>query len=188
MKIETCDIAGLIEITPDVFDDKRGYFFESFNLKKYIDDAKIFGDMDFNMYPQFVQDNESFSQKGTLRGLHWQAEPYSQAKLVRVVKGHVWDVAVDIRMFSPTYGKWHGVHLTGDNKKQFFIPQGFAHGFIALEDSVFSYKCTDYFHKPSERGLIWNDPTIAIDWPNAGVDPIISDKDQLHPTLDKIVR
>ena len=188
MKIETCEIDGLVEIIPDVFIDERGYFLESFNFQRYINDAKIFGNLVSSECPQFVQDNESFSQKGTLRGLHWQAEPYAQDKLVRVVEGHVWDVAVDLRLGSKTYGKWHGVHLTGENKKQFFIPKGFAHGFVALKDSVFAYTCTNYYNRSAERGLIWNDKTIAIDWPDSGVEPIISAKDLVHPTLENVVR
>ena len=193
MKIETCDIKGLVEITPDVFNDNRGYFYETYNKNRY-DSIHLMnrteflnnGDYDIQYVQDFVQDNESYSAKGTIRGLHWQAEPYSQAKLVRVIKGKVWDVAVDIRKNSPTFGKWHGVELSEENKKQFFIPCGFAHGFIALEDSIFSYKCTNIYNKPSERGLRYDDPTIAIEWPKVDCKLSFSEKDLKHPFLNEI--
>lgn len=194
MKIETCDINGLVEITPDVFNDNRGYFYETYNKNRY-DSIHLMnrteflndGNCDIQYVQDFVQDNESYSAKGTIRGLHWQAEPYSQAKLVRVIKGKVWDVAVDIRKNSPTFGKWHGVELSEENKKQFFIPCGFAHGFIALEDSIFSYKCTNTYNKPSERGLRYDDPTIAIEWPKVDCKLSFSEKDLKHPFLNEIL-
>ena len=157
-------------IEPKLFRDERGYFFESFNLKDFEDKMgqKI----------NFVQDNESFSQKGTLRGMHFQTGPWEQAKLVRVVKGAVYDVAVDIRPNSSTFGKFVGVHLTENNHQQFFIPRGFAHGFVALEDdTIFQYKCDNYYHKANEGSFRWN--TIGIPWDNY-VDlnkVIVSEKD-----------
>ncbi|EPR85446.1 dTDP-4-dehydrorhamnose 3,5-epimerase [Acinetobacter gerneri DSM 14967 = CIP 107464 = MTCC 9824] len=128
--------------------------------------------------PQFVQDNHSLSQKGVLRGLHFQNAPYAQGKLVRVVQGKAWDVAVDIRKDSETYGQWVGVELSGENHKQFWIPEGFAHGFLALEDNTqFLYKTTNYYNKESEGAIIWNDPTIAIEWPVNGYEIFLSSKD-----------
>ena len=148
-------IEGLCVITPTVHGDDRGYFMETYNLN----DMKEAGlDLDF------VQDNQSSSTKGVLRGLHFQKE-YPQGKLVRVVKGSVFDVAVDLRSDSETYGKWFGVELTEENKKQFYIPEGFAHGFLVLSDiAEFCYKCTDFYHPGDEGGLAWNDPEIGIDW------------------------
>ena len=152
---------------PDVFGDDRGYFSESFHIDKFAA---------YGITDPFVQDNESMSAKGVLRGLHFQAPPYAQGKLVRVVKGSVRDVAVDLRKNSGTYGQWESVVLSGDNKLMMFIPAGFAHGFLTLEDdTVFQYKCTNYYNRESEGGIIWNDPDLAIDW---GVDdPIVSEKD-----------
>lgn len=149
-------IQGLAVIVPKVFGDKRGYFVETYNEK----DMKEAG---FDMV--FVQDNQSSSTKGVLRGLHFQKE-YPQGKLVRVMKGRVFDVAVDLREESETYGKWFGVELSEDNFKQFYIPQGFAHGFLVLsEEAVFCYKCTDFYHPGDEGGIAWNDPEIGIQWP-----------------------
>ena len=154
--VETCHIEGLKVITPTVFGDERGYFMETYNYNDY----KAAGiDM------EFVQDNQSSSTKGVLRGLHFQKE-FPQGKLVRVVKGSVFDVAVDLRSDSETYGKWFGVELTEENKKQFYIPEGFAHGFLVLSDlAEFCYKCTDFYHPGDEGGLAWNDPEIGIKWP-----------------------
>ena len=154
--VETCDIEGLKIITPTVFGDERGYFMETYNYNDY----KAAGiDM------EFVQDNQSASKKGVLRGLHFQIN-YPQDKLVRVVSGEVFDVAVDLRPGSKTYGKWFGVELTEENKKQFYISEGFAHGFLVLSDEAeFCYKVTDFYHPGDEGGLAWNDPSIGIEWP-----------------------
>ena len=150
-------ISGLCVISPTIHGDNRGYFFESYN-KKDLEEAGI--DI------QFVQDNQSMSTKGVLRGLHFQ-KSYPQTKLVRVVKGAVFDVAVDIRPASNTYGKWYGIELTEDNKKQFLIPKGFAHGFLVLSDvAEFCYKCDDFYHPNDEGVIAWNDPEIGINWPN----------------------
>ena len=173
MKITSLNIPDVLLIEPRVFEDGRGYFFESFNAKTF---AEATG-----LSLQFVQDNESSSKKGVLRGLHLQSPPYAQGKLVRVVSGAVFDVAVDLRKHSPHYGNWCGAKLTAENKHQMYIPPGFAHGFAVLEDdTVFSYKCTDYYHRESEICLRWDDPDIGIAWPLTS--PIISDKDRLHAT------
>ncbi len=157
-------ISGMFEIHPTVFDDSRGYFFESFRKDSL-------GEWNF------VQDNESLSQKDVLRGLHFQAPPYEQGKLVRVIKGAVYDVAVDIRLNSPTYGKHYSLVLSEQNKIQLWIPPGFAHGFLVLEpDTIFSYKCTNYYHKASEGCILWNDPDLNIQW-NVN-NPILSEKDK----------
>lgn len=173
MKIIETNIKGVVEILPTIFNDERGYFFESFNTQKF---NEIFPDTNF------VQDNESFSTKGTLRGLHFQNPPYAQAKLVRVIKGKVLDVAVDIRIGSPTYGQYASVILDAEKHNMFFVPEGFAHGFYTIEDAIFQYKCSDFYNKESEGGLLWNDPTLQIDWQVDG-SPIISDKDQILPLL-----
>jgi len=170
IKIETCEIQGLKVITPTVHTDERGYFMETYNYRDY-QAAGI--DM------EFVQDNQSSSQKGVLRGLHFQMN-HPQDKLVRVISGEVFDVAVDLRKGSATYGKWYGVLLSEENKKQFFIPKNFAHGFLVLSDSAeFVYKCTDFYHPGDEGGLAWNDTNIGIQWPvPEGMELIISEKDQ----------
>jgi dTDP-4-dehydrorhamnose 3,5-epimerase len=167
MKIEKTPIEGLLIIQPQVFSDHRGYFLETFNQKVFNEIVSGF---------VFVQDNESSSSMHTLRGLHFQAPPFDQGKLVRVVKGKALDVAVDIRKSSPTYGKYVSVLLDDQQKTQLWIPPGFAHGFLALEkDTIFSYKCTNFYHKASEGCIRWNDPDLNIHW---GVnDPIVSDKD-----------
>lgn len=150
-------ISGLCVISPTIHGDDRGYFFESYN-KRDMEEAGI--DI------EFVQDNQSMSTKGVLRGLHFQKK-YPQTKLVRVVKGAVFDVAVDIRLDSDTYGKWYGIELTEKNKKQFLIPKGFAHGFLVLSDvAEFCYKCDDFYHPDDEGGIAWNDPAIGIEWPH----------------------
>lgn len=175
MRVETTKIAGLLIIHPQVYGDERGWFMESFNQQRFENELKT-----LNLpIPTFVQDNHSSSQKGVLRGLHFQREPYSQGKLVRVVQGKVWDVAVDIRPESETYGEWVGVELSAENKTMLWIPQGFAHGFIALEDNTqFLYKTTNYYNKESEGAIIWNDTALEIDWPLNKVDKVIvSDKD-----------
>ncbi|MBR1813434.1 MAG: dTDP-4-dehydrorhamnose 3,5-epimerase [Lachnospiraceae bacterium] len=170
IKVETCDIEGLRVITPSVFGDERGYFMETYNLN----DMKEAG-----MDMVFVQDNQSMSIRGVLRGLHYQKQ-FPQGKLVRVVRGEVFDVAVDLRKGSATYGKWFGVTLSAENKKQFYIPEGFAHGFLVLSDEAeFCYKCTDFYHPGDEAGIAWNDPEIGIDWPiPEGMKLVISEKDQ----------
>jgi dTDP-4-dehydrorhamnose 3,5-epimerase len=176
MKIEQTKIEGLLIIHPQVFGDDRGWFMESFNHQRF---AQALEKLNLPV-PTFIQDNHSLSQKGVLRGLHFQKTPYAQGKLVRVVQGRVWDVAVDIRPESKTYGEWVGVELSAENKTMFWIPEGFAHGFIALEDNTqFLYKTTNYYNKESEDAIIWNDPTLAIDWPLNQVDKVlVSEKDQ----------
>ena len=167
--VETCEIEGLKVITPTVCGDDRGYFMETYNYNDY----KAAG------IPEvFVQDNQSASKKGVLRGLHFQKE-YPQDKLVRVVRGEVFDVAVDLREGSATFGQWYGVLLSEENKKQFFIPKGFAHGFLVLSDfAEFAYKCTDFYHPNDEGGLLYNDPEIGVEWPiPEGMELIMSEKD-----------
>lgn len=167
--VETCEIEGLKIITPSVFGDERGYFMETYN---YNDFAEAGIDC------KFVQDNQSASKKGVLRGLHFQIN-FPQDKLVRVVSGEVYDVAVDLRKDSKTFGKWQGVLLSAENKKQFFIPKGFAHGFLVLSDyAEFCYKCTDFYHPNDEGGLLYSDPDIGVEWPiPEGMELTISDKD-----------
>ena len=168
--VTPCDIEGLYVIEPTVFKDERGYFVETYNQN----DMKEAG-LDI----VFVQDNQSMSTRGVLRGLHFQKQ-FPQGKLVRVVRGKVFDVAVDLRSDSKTYGKWFGVELSAENMKQFYIPEGFAQGFLVLSDEAeFCYKCTDFYHPGDEGGLAWNDPEIGVEWPlEEGVDLIISEKDQ----------
>ena len=169
--IEDCFI-----IEPTVFKDKRGYFLETFNQKAF---NKIAG-FDIN----FIQDNESFSSKGVLRGLHYQIGDYAQAKLVRVIKGTVLDIAVDIRKGSKTFGKYVSIELSEENKKQFFVPRGFAHGFIVLSDTaIFSYKCDNFYNKEAEGGIIYNDPTLNIDWQLPQEELLVSEKDTVLPKL-----
>ena len=178
MKVTTTDIDGVLVIEPDVHGDSRGWFAEQYNAARYRA-AGITAD--------FVQDNESFSSRGVVRGLHWQAGAHGQAKLVRVVRGAAWDVAVDIRKGSPTFGRHVAVVLTGDNRKQLFIPRGFAHGFVVLEDdTLFSYKCDNLYCRESERGLMFNDPALGIEWPEIGVAITLSEKDRHHPPLADI--
>ena len=181
MNIIETKIKGLLIIEPRVFGDDRGWFMESFNQQNF---EKALADRGLDI-PHFVQDNHSCSQKGVLRGLHYQLDPYAQGKLVRVVQGRAWDVAVDIREGSPTFGQWVGLELTGDNHKQFWIPAGFAHGFIALEDNTqFLYKTTNYYNKESEGAVLWNDPTLAIDWPISEIpEVLVSDKDKIASQL-----
>ena len=178
-KIET-KIKGVYIIEPDVHGDERGWFMESYNEKSF---------KDMGIDNVFVQDNMSFSaQKGTLRGLHYQREPYAQAKLVRCTRGKVIDVAVDIREGSPTYGEYVAVELSEENKTMFFLPHGMAHGFLTLTDNVeFQYKCDNLYNKEAEGGIRYNDKTINIDWGSLldGIKPILSEKDEIAPTLDK---
>jgi len=170
-------ISGLKLIKPAVFSDSRGYFIESYNESDFAS-AGIVG--------KFVQDNRSMSAKGALRGLHFQKPPFAQAKLVHVISGSVLDIVVDIRKSSETYGKHYGVELSGDNFLQLYIPEGFAHGFLTLEDrTVFAYKCMDYYDKPSEDGLMWNDPALAIPW--GASEPILSDKDKNFIGFDRFI-
>ncbi|MBR3761421.1 MAG: dTDP-4-dehydrorhamnose 3,5-epimerase [Lachnospiraceae bacterium] len=177
--VETCHIEGLKVITPTVFGDSRGYFMETYNYNDY----KAAGIPEI-----FVQDNQSASKKGVLRGLHFQKE-YPQDKLVRVVRGEVFDVAVDLREGSATFGQWHGVLLSEENKKQFFIPKGFAHGFLVLSDfAEFAYKCTDFYHPNDEGGLLYNDPEIGVKWPIPdGMELIMSEKDAKWGGLSEYV-
>ena len=169
IKVTRCEIEGLCVIEPTVHRDERGYFVETYNEN----DMKAEG-----LTMRFVQDNQSMSQKGVLRGLHFQKQ-YPQGKLVRVLKGSVFDVAVDLRAGSKTYGKWFGVELTEENMKQFYIPEGFAHGFYVMSDTaVFAYKCTDFYHPGDEGGLLYSDPEIGIEWPFDPEAPLfISEKD-----------
>ncbi|MCH3965034.1 MAG: dTDP-4-dehydrorhamnose 3,5-epimerase [Clostridium sp.] len=174
------DIDGVYIIETGIFGDNRGYFMETYNYNEF---------REAGLDMKFVQDNQSKSRKGVLRGLHFQKK-HSQGKLVRVVKGEVFDVAVDLRRGSSTYGKWIGVILSEENRKQFYIPQGFAHGFLVLSDEAeFCYKCTDFYHPEDEGGLIWNDPDVGIKWPLDGIgieNIIFSDKDKLWPRLKEL--
>jgi dTDP-4-dehydrorhamnose 3,5-epimerase len=176
MKILTTFIKDLLIIEPTVYNDERGYFFESFNKKQFekLTDRNI----------DFVQDNESKSKYGTLRGLHYQVEPFAQTKLVRVIKGKVLDIAVDIREDSETYGKYFSLELSEDNKKQLLIPRGFAHGFVVLsQEAIFTYKCDNYYNKNAEGGITFNDKQLNIDWKIDLGDIILSEKDKLHPVF-----
>ena len=179
MKVIDTEIEGLKIIEPDVFGDHRGWFYETYNVERY---------RNAGINSTFVQDNESFSSKGVVRGLHWQAAPHTQAKLVRVIQGAVWDVAVDIRKGSPSFGKHVAVTLSADNRRQFFIPRGFAHGFIVLEDNtLFSYKCDNLYCPASERGMRFDDPVLGIQWPDVVSTIVLSDKDSKLPLLKDIV-
>lgn len=179
MKIRVFDtgIEGLKVIVPKVFGDSRGYFTETYN-KNDFEEAGLHYD--------FVQDNQSLSTKGVLRGLHYQINQ-PQAKLVRVLEGEVYDVAVDLRKGSSTFGNWYGVLLSGENMKQFLIPRGFAHGFLVKSDvAVFCYKCDEFYHPDDEGGICWNDPDLNIDWPDVG-EILLSDKDRRHPSFKDLV-
>lgn len=173
-ELRTTPISGLLEILPRIFPDSRGYFFESFRQDWLAHEG-------INI--DWVQDNQSFSQKGTLRGLHFQHTPHAQAKLVRVITGKVLDVAVDLRKDSPTFGQHFSTILDAEQNNLLYIPVGFAHGFSVLEDAIFAYKCSNYYHKSSEGGILWNDPALAIQWKVE--QPIISDKDKVWPTLEE---
>ncbi len=175
MKITETPIPGLFVIDPRVFEDERGYFFESFNQLRFEEQKLV---------SRFVQDNESKSSYGVIRGLHYQLAPYSQTKLVRVISGSVFDVAVDLREGSPTFGQWYGVELTAGNKKQFYIPKGFAHGFSVLSDyAVFAYKCDDFYNPSADRGISYDDPSLNIDWMIPSGMAVISEKDKKHPSF-----
>jgi dTDP-4-dehydrorhamnose 3,5-epimerase len=177
MEINESYLKGLFVIKPKVFEDARGYFFESYN-------ARLFEEAGLSL--NFVQDNQSLSQQGVLRGLHFQNPPFSQGKLVRVITGAVYDVAVDIRKHSPTYGQWFGLELNEINKWMMYIPEGFAHGFATLKnDTVFSYKCTNFYNKSAEDCIVWNDPTLKIDWQIQN--PNLSEKDLLGKSFKDFV-
>ncbi|MCI8402361.1 MAG: dTDP-4-dehydrorhamnose 3,5-epimerase [Lachnospiraceae bacterium] len=180
IKVTRCAIEGLCVIEPTVFRDERGYFVETYNYNDFKEQG---------LSMQFVQDNQSMSVKGVLRGLHYQKQ-YPQGKLVRCIRGRVFDVAVDLRTSSATYGKWFGVELSEENKKQFYIPEGFAHGFLVLsEEAEFAYKCTDFYHPGDEGGLAWNDPEIGVEWPlEEGMQLIISEKDTKWGGLSETFR
>jgi dTDP-4-dehydrorhamnose 3,5-epimerase len=168
MILEKTEINDVILLTPKVYDDTRGYFMESYNQKK----------IEMLIKDRFVQDNESLSHKNVLRGLHFQLPPHAQSKLIRVIKGSILDVAVDLRKDSSTFGKHYKHVLSGENKKQLYIPAGFAHGFLSLEnDTILNYKCSDYYDAKSEAILLWNDPVLSIDW--GILDPILAEKDRI---------
>ena len=178
MRVIATSIPDVVIIEPDVFADDRGYFFESYSQRKF----------DELIAPiRFVQDNESMSCYGVLRGLHFQRPPYAQSKLVRCVSGRVLDVAVDIRRDSATYGKYVAVELSDENRRQLFIPKGFAHGYVVLSDkAIFHYKCDEFYHPEVDGGIAWNDPHIGIDWPVCEQDIILSEKDSKLPLLSEI--
>lgn len=179
MKIIKTDIPDLLIVEPEVFGDNRGYFFESFSQRKFEEATGVKVD--------FVQDNESLSAYGVVRGLHFQKPPHEQAKLVRVVRGKVLDVALDLRPESPTYGQYAAVELSGENHRQLFIPKGFAHGFSVLsEEAVFQYKCDDYYAPECEDGIAYNDPDLAIDWQIPDDKMIVSAKDTNRKTLKEL--
>lgn len=175
MQIRETSIAGLVELFPRIFEDDRGMFFESYN-------EEVFEKLGLPV--NFVQDNQSFSKKGVVRGLHFQNAPFAQGKLVRVISGRVLDVAVDIRPDSPTFGQHELFELRSDTNNIAYIPEGFAHGFVALEDTIFSYKCTNVYNKGAESGILWNDPDLNIDWGIA--EPIVSEKDLILPTFKSL--
>lgn len=170
-------IKGLVVLTPRVFKDNRGYFYESYNQRTW---------KEAGIETDFVQDNESFSTQNTLRGLHYQKPPFAQAKLVRVLEGTVWDVAVDLRKSSPTFGQWFGVELSAENKKQFYIPRGFAHGFSVLTPTAkFAYKCDNFYNKESEGAIRFDDPELAIDWKIDLTQAVLSEKDLKNPLFER---
>ncbi len=176
MNIIETPLLGLVIIEPRVFEDQRGYFFESYQEKRYLDSG---------INAQFIQDNESKSVRGVVRGLHYQLAPYSQAKLVRVIQGTVFDVAVDLRKGSLTFGQWYGLELTSNNKKQLFVPRGFAHGFSVLsKTAIFTYKCDNIYNHKTERAINAFDPKLGIDWRLDKSDQIISDKDKQAPMFE----
>lgn len=178
IKVTPCEIEGLFVIEPKVFGDDRGYFVETYNKQEF---------EECGLTMEFVQDNQSMSRKGVLRGLHFQKN-FPQGKLVRVLSGEVFDVAVDIRKGSDTYGKWFGVILSDENKKQFYVPEGFAHGFLVLsETAVFAYKCTDFYHPEDEGGIRYDDPSIGIEWPiSDDMEILLSEKDKKHDGIDSL--
>jgi dTDP-4-dehydrorhamnose 3,5-epimerase len=176
MRIVKTEFEGLVVIEPDLFKDSRGYFMESFN-------SAVFESHGIGFKP--VQDNESGSSRGVVRGLHYQLNPFAQAKMIRVISGKIFDVAADLRKTSPTFGKWFGIFLDSETKKSLLIPRGFAHGFSVLsETAVIQYKCDNIYNKALERGVAWNDKTLAINWHLDGITPVISEKDSLNPELE----
>jgi dTDP-4-dehydrorhamnose 3,5-epimerase len=177
MQIKTTGIDGLVEITPTVFHDDRGWFYEFYKEETFRKNG---------ITTRFVQENQSYSKKGVIRGLHLQLPPYQQAKLVTVISGKVMDVVVDIRKGSKTFGQVYYCLLEAGKHNMLMVPEGFAHGFAALEDSIFFYKCSDFYNRESETGIVWNDPQLKIDWPVAN--PIISEKDGILPTMDELLR
>lgn len=180
MEIIQTDIEGVLIIEPRVFDDARGYFLESFSQREF--DDKVAPILGHSVH--FVQDNESMSSYGVMRGLHFQRPPFTQSKLVRCVKGAVLDIAVDIRKGSPTFGRHVAVELTEDNHRQFFVPRGFAHGFAVLSDTaIFQYKCDEFYHPEADGGISIQDPSLGIDWRIPAEKAILSEKDTKHPTL-----
>ena len=178
-KFISTPIGGVFEIEPTVFGDQRGYFLESYNRQDFFEAG---------ITAEFVQDNQSFSRKGILRGMHLQ-ENHPQAKLVRVLSGEVYDVCVDLRKDSPTFGKWYGVYLSGENKRQFFIPRGLAHGFLVLSETTeFAYKCDEFYHPEDEKGFIWNDLDVGIQWPIDKIgQPLLSEKDTRLPLFKNLL-
>ena len=185
MKLTQTDIPDVVIIEPSIFSDERGWFMESFNEQRFHNELTKLG---LSIPNAFVQDNHSCSNKGVLRGLHYQIAPHAQGKLVRVTQGSAFDVAVDIRKDSATFGKWVGVELSDKNHKQLWIPAGFAHGFVALEDNThFLYKTTNYYSKESERSIRWDDSDLAIDWPTSGIDISVSEKDNIGKAFKNII-
>ncbi len=175
MKVISTSLKEVLLIEPFVFEDKRGFFMETYQKETY---------RELGIDSNFVQDNLSYSVRGTLRGLHYQL-PHAQAKLVQVIKGEIFDVTVDIRSGSPTLGKWAGVHLSDKNRRQLYIPEGFAHGFCVLsETAIFTYKCSDFYSPDSERGILWSDPDIGVDWPVEN--PVLSEKDRNYDYLKDV--
>jgi dTDP-4-dehydrorhamnose 3,5-epimerase len=175
MNVIETEIAGIKIVEPDIRRDERGYFCETYNRRRYFDAG---------ITAEFVQDNESFSMKGVIRGLHWQVAPFGQAKLVRVIRGKVLDVAVDLRKGSSTFGRHIATELSADNGRQFFIPRGFAHGFLVLEDNtIFSYKCDNFYHPEADGGISILDETLNIDWGLAMEEALVSEKDAKHVKL-----
>jgi dTDP-4-dehydrorhamnose 3,5-epimerase len=177
MQIKTTGIEGLVEITPTVFHDDRGWFYEFYKEEAFRKNG---------ITTPFVQENQSFSKKNVIRGLHLQLPPFQQAKLVTVISGKVMDVVVDIRKGSKTFGEVYYCFLEAEKHNMLMVPEGFAHGFAALEDSIFFYKCSDFYNRESETGIVWNDPQLKIEWPVAN--PIISEKDCKLPTIDDLLR
>ncbi|MFO8002585.1 MAG: dTDP-4-dehydrorhamnose 3,5-epimerase [Marinilabilia sp.] len=177
MQILQTKIPGLIIIEPDVFSDRRGYFYESYSLQKY---------REHGIQNEFVQDNVSSSVRGVVRGLHYQLGPYAQGKLIQVLKGTVLDVAVDLRQGSPTYGEYLSLEVSEENHRQFYVPRGFAHGFSVLsKEVIFTYKCDNYYNKEAERGINFRDPALGIDWQIPENEIIISPKDQVLPSMEE---
>ncbi|HYC83984.1 MAG TPA: dTDP-4-dehydrorhamnose 3,5-epimerase [Chryseosolibacter sp.] len=177
MQVKETGIQGLVEIFPSAFPDERGWFFEFYKEEVFRKNG---------IPTAFPQENISFSKKGVLRGLHFQRPPYAQGKLVTVIKGKVLDIVVDLRIASPTFGKTYYCTLDGEKHNMLMVPEGFAHGFVALEESFFYYKCTNVYSKAHESGIVWNDPDLKIQWPVEN--PIVSDKDQLLPTFQELLR